>query len=296
MTLPILAALDYVRRGWPVLALLPQEKHPRRAKPRGYVPPDGSSFLNTQDPDVIQHWWAEHPGDDVGIETGGVAGFWVLDLDGEEGIDALRWLTNKYGDLPRTPTSRSGSGRGRHHLFQWPGYKVKSRSKWHGVPIDTKGDGGQFVAPPSSHKSGNRYEWIIHPDECPIAPAPRWLLEWLRPDPAPRSPMTLRPTTQDESKIIDRARRYVRRLPASIMRCNGSGAAMTVARALRWGYCFDESTAFDIFVNDFNGRCVPPWSAKEIRHKLDDGAKPDPYGRPYGYLRDSSRQLQGGRR
>lgn len=287
------AAIEYARRGWPVLALLPSKKHPRRAKPAGYVPPDGSSFLNSQNPEVIRRWWAEHPGDDVGIETGGVAGFWVLDLDGDEGVDALRWLARKHGDLPRTVTSRSGSGRGRHYLFEWPGYRIKSRSKWHGVPIDTKGDGGQFVAPPSSHKSGNRYEWITGPDECKIAPAPPWLLDWLK-DAPPRPAPRLRPTTQDEAKIIDRARRYVRKLPPSIDGSNGSKPAMNAARALRWGFCFDEATAFSIFADEFNGRCVPPWSEKEIIHKLADAAKPDPLGRPLGYLRDASRQ-QGGR-
>ena len=48
--------------------------------------------------------------------------------------------------------------------------------------IDLRGDGGFVVAPPSLHASGRRYEWEIgaSPDDLPLAPAPRGLLEWLR--------------------------------------------------------------------------------------------------------------------
>src|SRR4051794_3930865 len=56
-----------------------------------------------------------------------------------------------------------------------------------------------------------------------------------------------------DNASLDRARSYLRKLPPSIQRCNGSGAAMTAARALRWGFCFDEATAFSIFMSDFNG-------------------------------------------
>ena len=42
--------------------------------------------------------------------------------------------------------------------------------------LDTKGDGGMVVAPPSMHASGNAYTWI---DERRPAQAPAWLLERL---------------------------------------------------------------------------------------------------------------------
>jgi hypothetical protein len=56
--------------------------------------------------------------------------------------------------------ARSGSGSGRHYLFCWPSASsVKTMANVNGLPLDTRGNGGLFVAPPSLHKSGNRYTW-----------------------------------------------------------------------------------------------------------------------------------------
>src|SRR5206468_3993725 len=48
--------------------------------------------------------------------------------------------------------------------------------------LDTRGDGGYFVAPPSGHESGGRYAWMIGfgPDEVKLAPMPPWLLARVR--------------------------------------------------------------------------------------------------------------------
>jgi hypothetical protein len=283
----ISAAHDYIDRGWPVLQLHRATKTPIRAK-NGYIPPDGSSFFNTLDHNLLDRWFREVPNADIGVETGPTADFWVFDIDGEAGRSALRQLEKKHGELPKTVSTRSG-GNGQHHYFKWPvGRGIKTRSKWKGVPIDSKGrPGGQVVMPPSSHRTGNVYSWVVHPDDCEIVPAPAWVLDFVT-DPAlpplPRSPLW--PTTQTERQVLDRACKFVRAIPPAISGSKGSAVAMTVARALRWGFCFNESTAFEIFIREFNDRCLPPWSEKEIRHKLDDATKPDPYGRPYGYLRD----------
>lgn len=105
----------------------------------------------------------------VGI-CGGYAlpdGGWllILDPDGEQGLSELAAL----GELPQTLTVRSGSGVGKHYYFrtskQFGGVKI-------GDHIDTRGKGGQAVAPGCYHYSGNRYEIEI---DAPIAVAPAWL-------------------------------------------------------------------------------------------------------------------------
>ena len=285
------AALAYAARGWKVLQVRPDEKRAFRAK-NGHVPPDGSSFINTTDPSTILNWWREQPTMDVGIETGKVSGFWVLDVDGHEGVADLDAIIAEHGPLPHTVKAQSGSGKGCHYLFRWPGRKVKTKAKWHDKHLDTRGDGGIFVAAPSSHKSGGRYQWLVHPDDAAIADAPQWLLDFItEPEPPPPPLQSTRTYSGSEAKLADRARKYIAKMDASIDGSDGSGAAMIVARTLRWRFALDEGTAYDIFANDFNPRCQPTWSEKEIMHKLADAGKPYE-GFVYGDLRDAERPVR----
>ena len=55
-----------------------------------------------------------------------------------------------------------------------------------GPGLDVRGEGGYIVAPPCVHPSGALYRW--HPDRGlahPVADAPAWFLELLRPRPRP---------------------------------------------------------------------------------------------------------------
>lgn len=117
----------------------------------------------------------------VGIATGSVSGCFVLDVDGEQGRETLAKLIAEHGELPHTPTARTGKGQ--HYYFRYPaGYTVRNLAgrSVHGevLPgIDHRGNGGYVVAPPSIHPNGSVYEWIISPWDAPMAEAPLWLLE-----------------------------------------------------------------------------------------------------------------------
>ncbi len=117
----------------------------------------------------------------IGIATGSVSGCFVLDVDGEQGREMLAKLIAEHGDLPHTPTARTG--RGQHYYFRFPaGYDVRNLAgrSVHGevLPgIDNRGNGGYVVAPPSIHPNGSVYEWIVSPWDAPLAEAPLWLLE-----------------------------------------------------------------------------------------------------------------------
>lgn len=55
-----------------------------------------------------------------------------------------------------------------------------------------------MVAPPSVHPSGERYEWTRAPDTVPVAPAPEWLLNALRPAvPSPEKPEAIPATVRE---------------------------------------------------------------------------------------------------
>jgi len=103
-------------------------------------------------------------------------GYFVLDLDGEDGIQWVEEQEAIHGPLPPTVTARSGSG-GFHYYLKSPNRKIRNSASAIAPNVDIRGKGGQALVPPSMHKSGNRYEWVdgCAPWECEIADAPEWL-------------------------------------------------------------------------------------------------------------------------
>lgn len=107
--------------------------------------------------------------------------FWVLDVDGPEGIADLDRLISENEPLPKTPIAQTGSG-GRHYYFAFDPRVKKNRIKIGGYSIDCKTTGGAVVAPPSRHSSGNCYRWLIDPSETDLAGAPEWLIDFVNLD------------------------------------------------------------------------------------------------------------------
>jgi hypothetical protein len=138
----------------------------------------------TTNPETIKRLWrvADH---NIGIPTGSISGFWVLDIDGENGEASILALEAKYGPLPSTREVITGGG-GRHLWFKYTG-PIQSTTARIGPGIDTRGDGGYVVAPPSVHNCGRGYVWSVDSaDELAIAP--EWLLSLARkPKPIPIS-------------------------------------------------------------------------------------------------------------
>jgi hypothetical protein len=70
-----------------------------------------------------------------------------------------------------------------HYYYAHPGFCVgNSASKLHDG-LDIRGDGGYVVAPGSIHETGFEYAWDkgYSPADLPLAEAPKWLLDELRP-------------------------------------------------------------------------------------------------------------------
>src|SRR5262249_37666491 len=133
----------------------------------------------SSDPKMVRGWWARWPQANVGILTGAESGIFDLEVE-EEGLADLAALEQANIPLPRTPTAQSGNG-GRHFIFRWPagGLVVTTGSHLDKRPIDTRGRGGQFVAPPSRN-TGGPYLWLVSPFEVEPALASDWLLGWLK--------------------------------------------------------------------------------------------------------------------
>lgn len=138
--------------------------------------------------ELVNHWWSQWPEANIGIATGGRSGVFVVDVDiKHNGHDALGDLLEKHGGLPDTRICQTGGG-GFHAYFRLPTDRniVNSVGKI-GHGIDVRGDGGYVVAPPSNHTSGRCYKW--NNPECPIAPAPDWLIELCCASTATRAPV-----------------------------------------------------------------------------------------------------------
>ena len=111
---------------------------------------------STTNADTIAGWWKRHPDASIGIDCG-KSGIVVVDFDTykpeyDEGLyDALA-----SDGFTETVTVSSGGGGTQLWFKQRDGNRIGSKND--AAPcVDVKGDGGYAVAPPSLHKSGNRY-------------------------------------------------------------------------------------------------------------------------------------------
>ncbi|MBR1279972.1 bifunctional DNA primase/polymerase [Bradyrhizobium sp. AUGA SZCCT0283] len=163
------AAIHYASRGLPVFPCLPRGKTPAVA--RGF-------HAATTNPATIRRYWTD-PERNIGIPTGVSSGFWALDLDGAEGAATLRVLEVKHGTLPTTRTVVTS--RGKHMWFAYPG-SIPTTVGRIGPGVDTRGDDGYVVVPPSIHQTGHGYAFLGDP-WAPIEPAPAWLITAARTKP-----------------------------------------------------------------------------------------------------------------
>jgi hypothetical protein len=125
----------------------------------------------TADLPALHELWRRHPGPLVGIPTGPMTGFDVLDIDPKHGGD--QWLAEHQHALPMTRVHRTRSG-GEHWLFvHTPGIRNSQAKLAPGV--DTRGEGGYIIWWPGF---GGR---IVC--DAKAAPWPAWLLERLLPKP-----------------------------------------------------------------------------------------------------------------
>ena len=87
--------------------------------------------------------------------------------------------------------------------------------------------------------------------------------------------------------LFARARNYVATLPSAVSGEHGHDAAFRVAAVLVHGFALSEADAFPV-MEEYNARCVPPWSQKELEHKLRSAAEWAKYDTPRGHLAGAS--------
>jgi RecA-family ATPase len=87
--------------------------------------------------------------------------------------------------------------------------------------------------------------------------------------------------------LIERARRYLAKIPPAISGQHGHDQTFAVACTLVQGFGLSVADASSL-LSEYNARCSPPWSERDLAHKLADAdrAAPPPEGR--GHLARST--------
>lgn len=272
------AALAYRQRGWYPVRI------PLGCK--GPIEPGWQNKLHDEAdiPSVFAGAW------NVGLLLG-PSGLVDIDLD----CDEAAALAGSY--LPKTDavTGRTGHPR-RHYWYRCPEITATRRFK---APRGQKilevraGAGIQTVVGPSTHPEGGVYDLLLGEPAEVSADELIAAVECLRDQVLamwgqtvePVAPKVYRPVVRsaDHGDAILRAAAYVEQMPPSIAGQHGHDALFAAACALVNGFSLDPADAEAILAVDFNPRCLPPWSEREIRRKVDQ-ALAVTHREPPGYL------------
>lgn len=210
------------------------------------------------------------PGQGYGVKTGAAprgSGVFVVDLDGDEAIAAFAAM----GDCPETFTVETP--RGWHLYFPVPDFPVRSSAGILAKGVDIRGEGGFVVGPGSPHRSGKTY--VLTNDVDP-APAPDWLIDWLRSRVAPAE---IQPTASDVTDPVERAYRrelFVKAcqtLPPSVEGASGDTALFNVVQRGAYDLALPVADVLEIVREHFDPRCVPSWGTsldERVTHKARD--------------------------
>ncbi len=261
-------------------------KCPSDGRSRGKHPVAGNWNTLPLEIEELEFVLRANPDSNLGLRTGiqpDGRQLVVIDFDG--GPELIAAFEAKYGMLPRTLTAKTGSG-GRHKYFWVPlGYEIRNSQSKIFPKVDIRGIGGQAIAPPSRHLSGNHYELI---DVCEPAMLPQSLAKAIEDQsnqPAKAAATKKKSVPQKRKKkarpkdipqkpaanneVFEDARDWMLKQPPAISGQGGHDATWRVARKLAQDFDLGYAQTIDLLL-EFNERCQPPWADEELRHKADD--------------------------
>lgn len=232
--------------------------------------PKGNAWQKraTSDVDKVRAEFAGHVGN-IGIALG--SNFLVVDVDGDVGrASVAAW------ELPETWVQDSGGG-GEHHLFRLAPHHDRGLlgNRTNVLPkVDIRARNGQIVAAPSVHRSGKPYVWRASTlAEPAVLPENVYRVLTNRvPSPLPPAPQNYHAPVIPINKV-ERARKYIDKMPPSISGSGGHLATFNVARRLVKDFALPDGDAWSLLKEYNASRCSPPWSEHDLRHKFEDAHK-----------------------
>lgn len=278
-----LAALIARERGWFPVPLCPADCDGRHGggKPHardrsGKVPllPGWSKPARLPTAKTVADWWERWPGANVGVVLGVKSGLVGIDIDPPDGEVLLAELSG--GDLPPTLSFTTGSG-GRRLLYRWPrGRPMPTRHiGTRHRPVSFLLDGSQTVIPPSEHHSGGLYVWDGGGDFPSGEPAlaPRWLFAAVL-RPAQERGLTggwgggPQPPAAEQEERERLALLYLEKCQPAEQGHGGDSQTYKVCCKLVGKFGLAPDRALSLLISQFNPRCSPPWSVRELERKV----------------------------
>lgn len=92
------------------------------------------------------------------------------------------------------------------------------------------------------------------------------------PPPPPPPPPAPRPLATGGPSAFDRARRYVEKCDPAVQGSGGRTHTFMLAQRLVRGFDLSVADAF-VLMSEWNQRCLPPWSDRDLRAKCEEAAK-----------------------
>jgi hypothetical protein len=154
---------------------------------------------------------------------------------------------------------------GVHFFFKHPGCHVPNavKTRMSGIPVDIRGDGGYVIFPPSQN-GGLPYKFV---EGCEFDPKrlevfdPKWIQQ---------KEVKQQPILEDDVlRRISRARLWLAKHDPAISGQAGHRTMFSACCAMVQKFRLSIEQAWPLIL-EYNSRCVPPFSEKEIRHKISD--------------------------
>ncbi len=288
-TTPLEAARNYVRRGWSVVPVPFKQKRPVLKE---------WEQLRLGENDLDQYF--DQPAN-IGLVLGEPSG-WLVDVD----LDCVEARAIAANYLPATQAKSGRTGAPDSH---WWYIADGAKTVQHRDPVtkqmivELRSTGGQTVVGPSLHPTGQQYEVLTEePAVIPaaeltacVAELAKRVIELRHGDqqaPAVRNSITQaidRHRVDSETDVERRALAYLDKLPPAISGNSGHATTYTAATVLVHGFEIEPERALDILVQHYNPRCEPPWTEKELRHKVTSAAT-KAHNQPRGWLLNEQRE------
>lgn len=192
-------ALFYASLGWAVFPVQPRKKAAFYSYPEYKNKETGNTYSwqaqASADPERVKKFWTDHPEAGIGVATGSASGgLYVLDLDREKPATEkskgsgdgrkhlLEWQKQpENGDIDTSQTICSKTGSGGNQLFYKSSEAICGTDAqiFPAYGVDTRGEGGFCILPPSVHPNGKRYEWKHAPGDYELHAPNKYAAKYL---------------------------------------------------------------------------------------------------------------------